>query len=95
MQVGDAINNLFRAAHVLSVGTYWENLLRMVRSNMGKIVILHNNVEQEAEHLAVAKDIKHRKDSKIKNKIKKQIKIKQGHSLPHVVRRPRGWRPIS
>ena len=57
MQESDAIKNLFRAAHVLSVGSYWENLLRMVRSLIGKIVILHNWVEQAVEHLAVAKDI--------------------------------------
>jgi hypothetical protein len=56
MRIGGSIDHLFRCAHVLMVGSYWEALTRMAHRTIQDVVILHHTGEN-FEHRRIAEDI--------------------------------------
>ena len=52
------INDLYRAAHVLRVGSYWLRLAQQIRIVIASsLVVRHNDHEVDPAHAAVARDI--------------------------------------
>jgi hypothetical protein len=58
MRIGGSIDHLFRCAHVLMVGSYWEALTRMAHRTIEDVVILHHTGDH-FEHRRIAEDILH------------------------------------